>query len=364
MATVAQHRRPQTTLDIWPGFVDALATLLMVIIFLLSIFVLAQFFLTEQLAGRDVALKRLETQVAELADMLALERQAGADLRVSLATLSAQLEASTAARDRLDAEARRLRGDLDAARAEIEAERGWAGTLSDELEGARARIAEDRDALERTQALSAARRDEVELLGRNIAALRAEIARLAAALDASEAKARKQEVQIANLGQRLNAALASRVEELSRYRSEFFGRLREVLGSRDDVRIVGDRFVFQSEVLFDTAAAALNPSGLAQIRRLAATLIELSRKIPPEIDWVLRVDGHTDARPIATAQFPSNWELSQARALSVVRALIAEGVPADRLAPTGFGQFQPIDPGYTPEAWQRNRRIEFKLTER
>ncbi len=371
MAGIAQHRRPQHHLDIWPGFVDALSTLLMVIIFVLSVFILAQFFLTEQLAGRDAAMKRLETQVSELADMLALERQASAELRNSVADLSAQLQSSTAARDSLSGQvsslgqqlsevrdkANQLQSDLDDARQKLAASESQLGTVSKQL-------SESQGKLTKEQELSNARKSEVDRLNNNIAALRNELARISAALEASEAKSKEQNVQIANLGKRLNAALASKVEELSRYRSEFFGKLREVLGNRKDIRIVGDRFVFQSEVLFGSGDATLGDEGKVQIAELAKTLLDLAGKIPAGIDWVLRVDGHTDVRPISTPQFPSNWELSSARALSVVHALVADGVPPERLVAAGFGSYQPIDPGHTEDAYRRNRRIEFKLTER
>jgi chemotaxis protein MotB len=364
--------------DIWPGFVDALATLLMVIIFLLTVFVLAQFFLSDLLAGRDQALKRLETQVAELADMLALERQAGAEMRESVAALSAQLQASTTARDELTTRVSELAASLESARAEAETATGELAATRSELTATREQLAAARGqlaardenlskskaALAEEQRVSNARRAEVERLSQALASLRNQLARLNAALEASEKKSEEQKAQIVNLGKRLNAALASKVEELARYRSEFFGRLREVLGNRRDIRIVGDRFVFQSEVLFGSGDAHLQPGGKGQIKQLAKTLLELSRKIPPGIDWVLRVDGHTDVRPISTAAFPSNWELSTARALSVVRALVAEGVPPQRLVAAGFGPYQPMDAGNSEQAFARNRRIEFKLTER
>jgi len=364
--------------DIWPGFVDALATLLMVIIFLLTVFVLAQFFLSDLLAGRDQALKRLETQVAELADMLALERQAGAEMRESVAALSAQLQASTTARDELTTRVSELAASLESARAEAETATGELAATRSELMATREQLAAARGqlaardeslskskaALAEEQRVSNARRAEVERLSQALASLRNQLARLNAALEASEKKSEEQKAQIVNLGKRLNAALASKVEELARYRSEFFGRLREVLGNRRDIRIVGDRFVFQSEVLFGSGDAHLQAGGKGQIKQLAKTLLELSRKIPPGIDWVLRVDGHTDVRPISTPAFPSNWELSTARALSVVRALVAEGVPPQRLVAAGFGPYQPMDAGNSEQAFARNRRIEFKLTER
>jgi chemotaxis protein MotB len=224
--------------------------------------------------------------------------------------------------------------------------------------------AEAEAALGRERTQTAEARLQVDALNRQIGSLRDELARLNAVLEASEAKSREQNVQIVDLGKRLNAALASKVEELARYRSEFFGRLREVLGDRPDIRVVGDRFVFQSEVLFQSGSADLQEGGRAQITQLARTLAEVAAKIPPDISWVLRVDGHTDRVPIATARFPSNWELSTARAVAVVKQLTERGIPSARLAATGFGEFQPLDAREDAGAYQRNRRIEFKLTER
>ncbi len=433
MAGLARRSRSATA-DIWPGFVDALATLLMVIIFLLTIFVLAQFFLSELLAGRDQALKRLQTSIAELTEMLGLERRANVELRGTVARLSSQLQGSTAERDRLTvrlselqataaetmAEAQRLeramadalkevtagketirvklleiaslKADIAALRklredlerkvgslaASLETSQAEAGALRDrskklaaEMAGQRERTVLAQKALKardiRIEELTAAELDQrraAVLLNNQIAALRDALVRLNAVLEASEKKAREQNVQIANLGARLNAALASKVEELSRYRSEFFGKLRDVLGSRSDVRVVGDRFVFQSEVLFASGDATINEAGMIEMRRLAKALKEISAKIPSKLDWVLRVDGHTDIHPIATAKYPSNWELSTARAVSVVKFLIGQGIAPHRLAATGFGPYQPIDKGKDKAADRRNRRIELKLTQR
>ena len=196
-------------------------------------------------------------------------------------------------------------------------------------------------------------------------ALRRQLGALEDALDASEKKDKDSQPRIADLGQRLNVALAQRVQELSRYRSDFFGKLREILGNRPDIRVVGDRFVFQSEVFFDSGQAALRPEGRAELDKLAGALLDLEKQIPSEITWVLRVDGHTDVRPIsATSPFKSNWDLSAARAISVVQYLISKGVSPQRLVAAGFGEFQPIDHGTSDEAFSRNRRIELKLTER
>ena len=331
----------------WPSFVDVLSNLLLVMIFLLSVFMLAQFFLGQALSGRDEALTKLRQQVAQLTDLLELERQASADLRTNMAQLSASLQSSNATRDELQAKVEDLQGKLDSARRAAEtATQAQKSALEAEHKG-------------RTEA-----EDQVALLNEQINAIRRQLAALQEALDASEAKDKASQATIAELGKRLNTALASKVAELARYRSEFFGRLREVIGNRPDIKVVGDRFVFSSEVLFPSGSATLSDPGKDALRNVANVIEQLSPQIPGDIPWVLRVDGHTDDVPISTPQFPSNWELSIARALSVVRFLIQQGVPPDRLAAAGFGQYQPIDPANTPEARAANRRIELKLTER
>ena len=525
-------RRQRAAPDIWPGFVDAISALLIIMIFVLIVFALAQFFLSADLSNRNDALRRLNLEVAELAEMLSIERSANSDLRDNLSQMSAQLTTSIADRDRLSnqlgellperdaltvmlaertaesesystllsertverdklieeltkrtnerdaltvqmaelnamtktaaAQSAKVKGELEDAYKTIRVDKETMElqlrriasierdilTLSEvrknleskvadlaqtlkardqtvaqslaELE-VRAKAISDRDkalavrnkelgaarerskeltanlaseqertllvqktidkkdvrlkillgrsnrseaALSNEQKISSAARKQVQALNLQLAALRNQLARLAVMLNASEAKAESQNVQIANLGKRLNAALAGKVQELARYRSEFFGRLRKVLGNRKDIRVVGDRFVFQSEVLFTSGSSDLQPLGRQQIARLAKTLKEISYKIPKEINWVLRVDGHTDVNPISTPHFPSNWELSTGRAISVVKLLVEAGIPAHRLAATGFGEFQPLDTRSDEIAYRRNRRIEFKLTER
>ena len=482
--------RQHSGADIWPGFVDALAALLIIVIFMLMLFTLAQYFLSEVLSGRDRALDRLNRQIAQLTEMLSLEQAEKSELTDRLARLTLSFETLTAERDRLSSELavllperNRLSDEVAALIAERDALKAASAKTAAELEDAYKTIGADRekielqlrriasierdiaalrevrDALEkkvaelddtlraqsqevaalkgsveertrevavltgsleeRTRELGALRdrskelvaelasaeertrlaqrdiderdvrlrdlgarasmaeeslsaeqivsrraREHVRLLNLQIAALRQQLARIEAALEASEREAEEKGIQIVNLAQRLNAALASKVQELASFRSEFFGRLRQALGNRSDVRIVGDRFVFQSEVLFPSGQATLQPGGREQIDKLAATIKEISVKIPADIDWVLRVDGHTDRIPIATPAYPSNWELSTGRAVAVVKYLIERGVPAARLAATGFGEFQPIDTGNTVAAFRRNRRIEFKLTQR
>ncbi len=350
-------RRLQARADIWPGFVDALASLLMVIIFLLMVFVLAQFFLGEALSGRDSALAKLDREMAELSDLLALEQASGKKLRTDIGRLSGELQASVTENDRLD-DALSQSGievaRLAALKAKLEAD---IGKLAANLD-------ENKSALLAEEEISESARAEVALLNQQLGELKAQMAALNKALDASEAEAEIQKVQIVSLGNRLNAALAGKVQELVQYRSEFFGRLKAALGDQPGIRIVGDRFVFQSEVLFASGEAVLNPAGAEQMRSLAQTLHDISAKIPEDVDWVLRVDGHTDRVPISNQRFASNWELSSARAISVVKLLIAEDIPANRLVAAGFGEHQPIADGQDGNALSLNRRIELKLTGR
>ncbi len=483
---MARRRRGgEEALNPWPGYVDALSTLLMVIIFVLLVFVLAQAFLSVALTGRDRALDRLNRQVAELTDMLSLERGRAGELQLSVAGLNRDLAAGTQAREAqardlagLREEAGRTAAERDALRAErdrlsarladaaLQAQSAQArneqlqarvaetaartdqagqetaavatqlsdsrrqaaqqaAALAAQLADQKAQLAQVQAELDRTvkadkatidarvadlarmadqtkaltalrdelehqvqdaaaratteaqrrQALAAQLTDEqrlgdtaraqVALLNQQMEQLRAQMAQVAAALDVAERGGRDKDTQIANLGSRLNAALASKVEELQRYRSEFFGRLREVLANRPGIQIVGDRFVFQSEVLFPAGSADLTQAGQDEIKQLATTLKSIAADIPRDVNWLLRVDGHADKLPTGTGgPFASNWELSAQRAINVVKLLVNEGVPADRLAATGFGEFQPLDPAETQSAYAKNRRIEIRLTDR
>ncbi|BBE74085.1 peptidoglycan -binding protein [Oharaeibacter diazotrophicus] len=338
------RRRFSTQQDYWPAFVDMLTTLVLSIIFLLSIFMLAQYFLSQQITDRDTVLNRLNGQIAELTELLALERANKRDLEDNVATLQANLAEAEAARAA-------LAGQLDA-------KSGAASAAGDQVGVLTSQLADEKRVGQRALA-------QVELLNQQIAALRRQIAALEDALGASEQRDRESSAKIADLGKRLNVALAQRVQELSRYRSDFFGRLREILSQRSDIRVVGDRFVFQSEVLFDSGQPDVNVAGQGELDKLAAALIELEGQIPPEIGWVLRVDGHTDARPLSgSGRFRDNWELSAARAISVVKYLIGKGVSPNHLVAAGFGEFQPLEAGDGDEVNARNRRIELKLTER
>lgn len=399
MAAASSRRRSGGADYTWPGYVDALTTLLMVLIFLLSLFSVAQFTLSDALSNRDSAIDNLSRQIGDLASQLSLEKKATQGLQQDLEKLTLQLRQNQVERDRLNADLDAQRRTTDALKIERDqlterltsmlSERDRLAASLQSQEKAAAAKAEDlqkeieRQRLELTRlaaSLAAANEEKGKLFGdlteeqklsaeqkaavvrmtAELAGLKDELARLNAALEAADIKAKEQQVQIVDLGQKLNRALASKVEELARYRSEFFGKLREALRGQRDVQIVGDRFVFQSEVLFPSGSAQLQPGGEKQLASVAQRLVEISKSIPKNINWVLQVDGHTDNKPINNATFPSNWELSTARAIAVVKFLHSEGIPNNRLVAAGYGEYQPLSAIDTA----RNRRIELKLTNR
>ena len=327
----------------WPGYVDVLSTLLLVMTFLLSIFMLAQYFVSQESSGKDNALKRLTRQISELTNLLSLEKGKGKTVEDELSALQATLSSLKEENAKLS---------------------GLALASDEKLKAATQRATSAASDLDEQTKLSDEAQSKVDLLNQQLLALRRQMAALNEALNVSEKKSSEDSIHLKDLQSRLNVALAREAQELRRYRSEFFGRLREALKDRKDIRVVGDRFVFQSEVLFPSGQAQMSPEGLAAMDQLAQAIVELERSIPKEVDWSLQVDGHTDTRPIASRDFPSNWELSTARAISVVRYLATRGVPSNRLVAAGYGEFQPLEHGASEEVFRRNRRIELKLTNR
>jgi len=369
----------------WPGFVDALATLLMVIIFVLMVFVLIQANLAYRVSGQDATLGEMRQQLASLSELLNIERRASADLAADLAQLQIQLETSETDRSTLAAQLAAVQATLGTRNSELTALSAKQAETEAALKAARDAIDERLRALQmvegqlaltearnRTQqqtmrdleAETTASKAEVAQMTLVLAGLRQRIEELTSLLAEKDRQAEEDKVAIANLGKSLNNALASRVQELQQFRSEFFGRLRDVLKGRDDVQIVGDRFVFQSEVLFAPGQADIGPTGQDQLAQLAVALADIAAKIPDDINWVLQVDGHTDNLPVRAGRYTDNWDLSTERALSVVRFLVMQGVPAQRLAATGYGEFQPLASGDTASDRRLNRRIELKITQR
>ena len=423
MLLVSRRRR---TVDIWPGFVDALAALLMVVMFVLLLFSVGQFLLSDALVGRDQTVDQLRNRIAGLAEVLAMERKEKSAMQNRLSSLTGDLEVTLKSRDEAEqrladmtsqaqesaSQLQRVEGTLQLARDSLadkdqalqqqratiaqrdqalQQQRDTIAERDQSLRQQRDTIADFEQGLQRQRetissleadrqrlqtSLEASQRESTEQktrlgqaqtsvaeLNDEIAALNEQLARVNQALQASEGKLQDKDVEIENLGRRLNLALADKVEELSRYRSEFFGKLRDALSDNPDVRIEGDRFVLPSEVLFSSASAQLDSQGVKEIATVARTLKDITEQIPADIDWVLRVDGHTDRRPIRKV-FASNWELSSARAISIVKYMISQGIPAEHLVAAGFGQYHPIDAGNSEAAYRRNRRIELKLTSR
>ncbi|WP_018232092.1 peptidoglycan -binding protein [Thioalkalivibrio thiocyanodenitrificans] len=422
---LSTFRRRSRSTDIWPGFVDVLATVVLVFVFLLMLFVVAQFYLSDVLFERHRALETLQERVTQLADTLSMREAEAEALQERVRALTGRLQVTLAERHQLEeslaesqaemreqAESlearlmeiaslqedidvlRRVREDLESQvgrlAGELDESRETVGQLRDRSQALEARLAEAEETTllaqrdieereiriqdlvavveERDQALVEERRltadaqARVDAMRRQMEALEQQLALLNEALRARESTIEEQRVEIADLGERLNLALAEEVRELSRYRSEFFGRLREVLSDVEDIQIVGDRFRFQSELFFETASADIGADGRERLDRVAQLIRDVDARIPDDIGWVLMVEGHTDRRPIRTEQFPSNWQLSTARAQSIVEYLIARGVPPRRLAAAGFGEYHPVAPGDTEEAFARNRRIEMRLT--
>jgi chemotaxis protein MotB len=470
------RRRQQNGLDAWPGYVDALSTLLMVTIFVLLVFVLAQGLLSVTLTGKDKALERLNQEISQLTDMLSLEKGRAADLQGNVASLahdlgevttardalahqladaqgqvaqdSVQVSALTAQRDKLNAQLadsavqaqsatarlndvqaqlsqqtataaaansqavalqttlgatqKKLAGadaSLSQATAavaaataatrvanervadlqsQLAAARNQAATAEASLATANASLRQDQAqlaqaaqtavvggaALSKQKQMTDAANAEIALLSQQMAQLRQQLAAIAMALQLQVSQGRDKDAQIADLGKKLNLALAAKVQELQRYRSDFFGKLREVLKSQPNIKIVGDRFVFQSDVLFPVNSANLTTDGQVQIDKIAAAVEAIMPEIPADLSWMLRVDGHADTQPITSGPYQNNWQLSAARAIAVVQLLIQDGVPANHLAATAFGDTYPIDPAHDAAAYAKNRRIEFRLTDR
>ena len=380
--TALRRRRP---LEIWPAFVDATSSLLLVVVFALLLAVLGQLVLGTALAGRDEALASLGMRISKLAEILSLEQAETTRLEQLLAVRTASLTESQA---RISEQQETIRDQtavlaerdlkLGALRDRLSDQIGLSETLQRDIEALTAlrdqiraqleqQIAAREDIRQQLQTESALNLDnlaQIALLNKQLGEFRQQLAALAGALEIAEQEIADKQIVIEDLGQRLNTALASKARQLQRYSSEFFGRLREALGQYPDIRIEGDRFILPSELLFESGSDQLGAEGLQQVARLARTLNEIAAIIPADIDWILRVDGHTDRRPINSERFQSNWELSAARAISLVRQMAENGVPLARMAAAGFAEYHPVDLAETAAAYARNRRIELKLTSR
>ena len=340
---IGSRRRSRSTTNVWPGYVDALSALLMLVIFMLLVYVVSQLYLSQTLSDRDTQLARLNAQLNELSELLGLEENRSEALENQLTSLQERNNS--------------LVGQLESTREQLMRQTAMADAQSE-------RLASMEESIDEKDDVSASQQAMILRLSNQIASLREQLRQIASALELQEQMTADKEQELEQVSRRLNTLLAERVNQLEQYQSEFFARLRDILAGNENVRIVGDRFLLPSELLFASASAELGEEGRQELDKLAKLLLDVSAKIPEDVDWILRIDGHTDVIPINTPRFPSNWELSTARAVAVVRYLAAQGVPERRMAAAGFGEFFPVAEGTSPEALQRNRRIELKLTDR
>jgi chemotaxis protein MotB len=384
---MTRRRGGSNGLDAWPGYVDALSTLLMVTIFVLLVFVLAEAFLSSALSGSDNTINILRNQIAQLSESLSLESSKNTTLAQELAALNSQLAAAQSANaslttqlagangtiTNLQSQTQGLQAQLSDAQAQSASAAGRISALQAQMDaqaqadadagpGMQAQLTDTQNKLTAETKMSDAAQAQIALLNQQIAAMRLQLATLAQALDAAQAADKKDNVQIADLGKQLNEALARKVEELQQYQSTFFHAMRDALANEPNIKIVGDRFVFESDVLFPVDSATLTPSGQAAIAEVAKAVQEISKKIPPDVNWILSVDGYADAQPITGGPFHSNFDLSAARALTVLDLLIKDGVPENRIAASDMGANNPLAKGSTPADYAQNRRIEFRLT--
>ena len=362
----------------WPGFVDALSSLLMVIIFVLMIFVLSQFFLSQKMSGQDEALVKLKSNLIELSELLSLERESNIALTSDLSILEKkiiglkeQFEKEKIVNDRNNEELKNNvkiinfnKNKIKELDAILNKKIQEANLYSKNMIDLSQNLEKKEGKIKKKDTLLRASQEEVNKLTRASIQLRNKLSQLQTLLSAYKAKDKKEKIKTLNIGKDLNSALARKVEELQRFKSEFFGRVRELIKGRPEIRVVGDRFVFQSEVLFSTGSVDIGPKGQLEMVRLAATLMEIEKSLPTDIDWILQIEGHTDNLPVKNGQiYKDNWELSTKRALSVLRYLIKQGIKPSRLSASGYGSFQPVDKKNNPQARKKNRRIEMKITQ-
>ena len=374
------RNRTRRSADIWPGFVDAISTLLLVLIFLLTIFVSSEFLLSKLLSNKDDALEGLNMQIYQLSELLSLEKRENTDLTSTISKLNEKLNNSSITSDLLsmefsdlknkNIELNRLLNSLKDNTNQIKEENKNLDLKNTNLEYELKNLLSTLRAThvnlikaEKEVKLSEAAKNQVTILNMQIAELREQLNIIQNLLDINLEEIKQKDIHIVELGKKLNTALAVKVGELTQYKSEFFGRLRSILGNREDIQIVGDRFIFQSEVLFASGSAEVGIEGVVQLTKLSKILLDTTKNIPKDIPWVLQIQGHTDQNPINTLLYPSNWELSAARAISVGKVLISSGVSSDKISVAGFAEFQPLELGQDPSSYRKNRRIEIKLTQ-
>ena len=374
-----QNRIRKKQLDYtWPGFVDALSSLLMVIIFVLMIFVISQFFISQKMSGQDEALIKLKNNLTELSELLSLERDTTSELTSQLSVLEEKIvvikEELLKEKEITKQYQEEIRGtkniialnesEINELKIALEEKIKNTTQLRNEVSDLDKQVNQKNLEIQSKDKILKANKEEVNQLISTTLKLKNKLTQLQTLLSAYKAKDKKENVKTLNLGKDVNSALARRVEELEKFKSDFFGRVKELIKGRKEIRVVGDRFVFQSEVLFSLGSEELGVEGQLEMQKLAATLMEIEKSLPTDIDWILQIEGHTDSLPVKKGQtYRDNWELSTKRALSVLRFLIKQGIDPNRLSASGYGSFQPIDKKNTKSARMKNRRIEMKITQ-
>ena len=374
-----QNRIRKKQLDYtWPGFVDALSSLLMVIIFVLMIFVISQFFISQKMSGQDEALIKLKKNLTELSELLSLERGTTSELTSQLSVLEEKIvvikKELLKEKEITKQYQEEIRGtkniialnesEINELKIALEEKIKNTTQLRNEVSDLDKQVNQKNLEIQSKDKILKANKEEVNQLISTTLKLKNKLTQLQTLLSAYKAKDKKENVKTLNLGKDVNSALARRVEELEKFKSDFFGRVKELIKGRKEIRVVGDRFVFQSEVLFSLGSEELGVEGQLEMQKLAATLMEIEKSLPTDIDWILQIEGHTDSLPVKKGQtYRDNWELSTKRALSVLRYLIKQGIDPNRLSASGYGSFQPIDKKNTKSARMKNRRIEMKITQ-
>ena len=356
----------------WPGFVDALASLLMVFIFILMIFVIAQFYVTKKLSGKDEALIKMEAEIFELNNLLSIERNVVSKLSIDLNQIEKKFENQSIRLMKKEKEFQKSLNDLNVKDFEItklteklKNKDNLFNKLKEDLKNNLQVTQKQKLVIQENEKDISATIQEIKILLNETKNLKQKINKLKSLLTVYQAKDAKEKIKNVNLGKNLNTALARRVEELQKFKSEFFGRVKEKIKDRPEIKIVGDRFVFQSEVLFQTGSTNIGSKGKKELERLATILLDIEKSIPKDINWILQIEGHTDNLPVKKGQtFIDNWELSTERALSVLRFFIKNGLNPKRLSASGYGSFQPIVSGRNADSRSKNRRIEMKITQK
>ena len=344
-------------INYWPGFVDVLGTLLIVTIFTVLISTITQIYFNDQLEVKRGEISNLDEEIKNLIEQLGGVTESKEAIEKKFLKLESQFE-------NLKSEKNSLKESLSKTQYILKMKNKELGDLVKERSNLLENIQKGNEKLETLSFENKKYEVDIFEMKRNIEKLNNRLSELSSLLIAAEEKDKANKIKVENLGKKLNQALAGKLQEISKYQSEFFKKIREVLGDREDIIISGDRFIFPSEIFFESGSDYIQETGRQKLFNIAISLREISEKIPSKIDWILRIDGHTDKVPINNENFKSNWHLSSSRAINIVKFFIEQGIPPNRLVAAGFGEYSPLLLDQSEKAYEKNRRIEIKLTTR